>query len=73
LVRADEFQFDFLLLTSASYFQLGSGSGLDVIKYPTCSNTCPLGVIPYIQKPKVNFCSKRNDEFLHASNITRIK
>jgi hypothetical protein len=24
---------------------LGSGSGLDVIKYPTCSNTCPLGTI----------------------------
>jgi hypothetical protein len=42
LVRADEFQFGFLLLTSTSVFQLGSGSGLDIIKYPTCSNTCPL-------------------------------
>ncbi|MBK8520718.1 MAG: helix-turn-helix transcriptional regulator [Chitinophagaceae bacterium] len=30
-------------LTSSLYFQLGSGSGLDVIKYPTCSNTCPFG------------------------------
>ena len=29
LVRADEFQFGFLLLTSTLYFQLGSGSGLD--------------------------------------------
>ena len=45
LVRADEFQFGFLLLTSTLYFQLGSGSGLDVIKYPTCSNTCPLHAI----------------------------
>jgi hypothetical protein len=41
-VPADEFQIDFLLLTSALYFQLGSGSGLDVIKYPTCSNTCSM-------------------------------
>jgi len=24
------------------FFQLGSGTGLDIIKYPTCSNTCPL-------------------------------
>jgi len=45
LVPADEFQFGFLLLTSTLYFQLGSGSGLDVIKYPTCSNTCPLCAI----------------------------
>jgi hypothetical protein len=44
-VPADEFQFGFLLLTSNLYFQLGSGSGLDVIKYSTCSNTCPLAVI----------------------------
>jgi hypothetical protein len=42
LVPAEEFQFGFLLLTSTLYFQLGIGSGLDVIKYPTCSNTCPL-------------------------------
>ncbi|MBL0145407.1 MAG: endonuclease/exonuclease/phosphatase family protein [Chitinophagaceae bacterium] len=42
-VPADEYLFGFLLLTSTLYFQLGSGSGLDVIKYPTCSNTCPLG------------------------------
>ena len=41
-VPADEYPFGFLLLTSTLYFQLGSGSGLDVIKYPTCSNTCPL-------------------------------
>jgi hypothetical protein len=34
-----------LLLTSTLYFQLGSGSGLDVIEYPTCSNTCPLAAI----------------------------
>jgi len=40
-VRADDFQFGFLLLTSTLYFQLGSSSGLDIIKYPTCSNTCP--------------------------------
>jgi len=45
-VPADEYLFGFLLLTSTLYFQLGSGSGLDVIKYPTCSNTCPLGTIP---------------------------
>jgi len=38
LVRADEFQFGFLLLTSTSYFQLGSSSRLDVIKYLICSN-----------------------------------
>jgi hypothetical protein len=30
-VPADEFQFGFLLLTSTLYFQLGCGSGLDVI------------------------------------------
>jgi len=42
LVSADEYLFGFLLLTSTLYFQLGSSSGLDVIKYPTCSNTCPL-------------------------------
>ena len=23
-------------------FTMGRGSGLDVMKYPTCSNTCPL-------------------------------
>jgi len=45
LVRPEEFQFGDLLLTSSLYFQLGSGSGLDVIKYPTCSNTCPLPTI----------------------------
>ncbi|MBC7867623.1 MAG: hypothetical protein H7X88_08820 [Gloeobacteraceae cyanobacterium ES-bin-316] len=45
LVLADEYLFGFLLLTSALYFQLGSGSGLDIIKYPTCSNTCPLAAI----------------------------
>jgi hypothetical protein len=44
-VPADEYQFGFLLLTSTLVFQLGSGSGLDVIKYPTCSNTCPLYAI----------------------------
>jgi len=44
-VLADEYLFGFLLLTSTLYFQLGSGSGLDVIKYPTCSNTCPLAAI----------------------------
>ena len=30
---ADEFLFSFLLLTSTSIFQLGCGSGLDIIKY----------------------------------------
>jgi len=45
VVRADIYKFGFLLLTSTLYFQLGSGSGLDVIKYPTCSNTCPLCAI----------------------------
>jgi hypothetical protein len=30
---ADEFLFSFLLLTSTSVFQLGCGSGLDIIKY----------------------------------------
>ena len=34
LVPAAEYLFGFLLLTSTLYFQLGSGSGLDVIKYP---------------------------------------
>ncbi len=42
LVRADEYIFGFLLLTSTLYFQLGGGSGLDVMKYPTWSNTCSL-------------------------------
>jgi hypothetical protein len=37
--------YQLLLLTSTSVFQLGCGSGLDVIKYPTCSNTCPLAEI----------------------------
>jgi hypothetical protein len=45
LVRADKFQFGFLLLTSTLYFQLGSSSGLDIIKYPTCSNTWQLAKI----------------------------
>jgi len=44
-VPADEYLFGFLLLTSTLYFQLGSRYGLDVIKYSTCSNTCPLAVI----------------------------
>ena len=35
------FNLVFCCYTSTLYFQLGSGSGL-VIKYPTCSNTCPL-------------------------------
>jgi hypothetical protein len=47
LVRADAYLFDFLLLTSTLYFQLGSGSRLDVIKYPTCSNTFPLAASLY--------------------------
>jgi hypothetical protein len=42
LVPADEYLFGFLLLISTLYFQLGSGSGLDVIKYPARSNTFPL-------------------------------
>jgi Protein of unknown function (DUF2971) len=45
LVPADEYLFGFLLLTSTLVFLLGSGSRLDVIKYPTCSNTCPLPAI----------------------------
>jgi hypothetical protein len=44
-VPADEYLFGFLFLTSTLYFQLGSGSGLDIIKYPTCSNTCSLAEI----------------------------
>jgi hypothetical protein len=32
-VLADEYLFGFLLLTPTLYFQLGSGSGIDVIKY----------------------------------------
>jgi hypothetical protein len=44
-VPGDEYLFGFLLLPSTLYFQLGSGSGLDVIKFPTCSNTCPLADI----------------------------
>ena len=57
LARADEFQFDFLLLTSTLYFQLGSGSGLDIIKYPTCRNTCPLAAIqmPHSQQSYENW------------------
>jgi hypothetical protein len=27
---------------------LGSGSGIDIINYPTCSTTCPLAVIAKI-------------------------
>jgi CRP-like cAMP-binding protein len=41
LVRAELFLYGFLLLTSTLYFQLGSGMGLDVIKYATCSQTRP--------------------------------
>jgi hypothetical protein len=39
---ADVILFSFLLLSSSVIFQIGSGTGLDVIKYPTCSNTCSL-------------------------------
>jgi hypothetical protein len=38
-VLADEFHFDFLLLSSILYFQLGGGGELEVIKYPACGNT----------------------------------
>jgi hypothetical protein len=33
-VRADEFQFGFLLLSSSSVFQLGFGSGRTFFKFP---------------------------------------
>lgn len=49
-VPADEYLFGFLLLTSTLYFQLGSGSGLDIIKYPTCSNTCSLAATKTIHQ-----------------------
>jgi hypothetical protein len=51
LVRANKYLFGFLLLTSTLIFQLGSGSGLDIIKYPTYSNTCPLVAI-LVHHPK---------------------
>ena len=57
----DEYLFGFLLLTSTLYFQLGSGSGLDVIKYPTCSNTCPLASIGNeisVKKKNIIFINK---------------
>lgn len=44
LVPADEYQFGFFLLTSTLHFHLSSGTGLDVIKYPTSSNTSPFYV-----------------------------
>jgi hypothetical protein len=58
-----------LLLTSTLYFQLGSGSGLDFIKYPTCSNTCSLGasvqstlnLTTYYTQTSVNHDSAIND------------
>ena len=58
MVRADEFQFGFLLLTSTLVFQLGSGSGLDIIKYPTCSNTCPVEEAESEQAPIEKFTDK---------------
>jgi hypothetical protein len=33
-VRAEVFQFGFLLLSSSSVFQLGSGSGRKIFKFP---------------------------------------
>jgi hypothetical protein len=62
LVPADEYLFGFLLLTSILFFQFGSGCGLDVIKYPTCSNTWPLvaiykSVFVKLRGMKLLFCS----------------
>jgi hypothetical protein len=41
-VRADEFQFGFLLLSSTSVFQLGSGSGRTFFKFPNIAQPCSL-------------------------------
>ena len=44
-VRADEFQFSFLLLSSSSVFQLGFGSGRTFFKFPNIAKPCSLAVI----------------------------
>jgi hypothetical protein len=49
LVRADEFQIGFLLLTSTLYFQLGSSSGLDVINIPPAA--IPVRCTPFFWTP----------------------
>ena len=44
-VRADEFQFGFLLLSSTSVFQLGFGSGRTFFKSPNIAKPCSLAVM----------------------------
>jgi len=51
-VRAQRLLFSFLLLTSTLVFQLGCGSGLDIIKYQHSSKPYPLGVI--VERHKTN-------------------
>jgi hypothetical protein len=57
-VRADEFQFGFLLLSSSAVFQLGFGSGRTFFKFPNIAKPCSLAVI--VKRHTTNFEMKKN-------------
>jgi hypothetical protein len=52
-VRADEFQFGFLLLSLSSVFQLGFGSGQTFFKFPNIAKPYSLVVIVEQHSKKV--------------------
>jgi hypothetical protein len=56
-VRADEFQFGFLLLSSSSVFQLGFGFGQRFFKYRHIAKQCPL---PAITQLSIKFKKMKN-------------
>jgi hypothetical protein len=46
---AEKYLFGILLLALTLYFQLGSGSGPGIIKYPICGNTWPVAAtVPFL-------------------------
>jgi RNA polymerase sigma-70 factor, ECF subfamily len=59
-VRADEFQFGFLLLSSTIVFQFGFGSGRMFFKFPNIAKPCSLGAILGVHF-KINWKHKMQD------------
>jgi hypothetical protein len=73
-VRADEFQFGFLLLSSSSVFQLGFGSGRTFFKFPNIAKPCSLAVImTYQHSEYIEFTIKQSNEvcnYLYGKELT---